>query len=64
MKHVGQLRYPWDTWLSKKRIRLKRGRHYQCMTHSMGVQVRNAAIRRGIHVSVFIEEDGLVIERV
>lgn len=61
MKKIKPIRYPWDKWLSKRSLRLVRGRHYNCMPHSMGVQVRNAAAMRGIHVSVKIAEDILII---
>ncbi len=53
---------PWDKWLKRKRFRLVRGRHYNCMPHSMGVQVRTAAANRGLRVSVLINEDTLLVE--
>ena len=58
------IRYPWDRWLGKKRIVLRRGRDYRCQPHSMGVQVRNAAAARGVHVSVKILEGEITVRRI
>lgn len=56
MKKKKPVRYPWDEWLAYKRpYRLKRGKDFRCMTHSMSVQIRNAAIARGMRVSVEIK---------
>jgi hypothetical protein len=56
------VRYPWDRWLQKKQVTLHKGRDFRCMPHSMGVQVRTAAARRGKHVSVFIQGTTLVVK--
>lgn len=61
-KKSKQVRYPWDRWLSKRRTTLRRGRDFQCQLHSMGVQMRNAALLRGIPVSVHLKDDVLVVE--
>ena len=53
--------YPWDRWFKKKRFTLVRGVHYECMTHSMAQQVRDAACQRGVGVHVKIEPVGLPI---
>ena len=58
---VGQVRYPWEQWLSRKRVRLQRGRDYHCMTHSMAVQIRTAAYRLRKKVSVLIDDDGITV---
>lgn len=60
-KNLNVVRYPWDKWLAKSRLRLVRGRHFQCMPHSMSVQVRNAAANRRLRVSVQIQEDILIV---
>lgn len=49
-------RYPWDKWFKKDKIVLVRGTHYHCQPHSMGVQVRDAAKKRDLDVSVSISE--------
>lgn len=59
-------RYPWKKWLTPtgkpwKSLSLIRGKHYNCMTHSMAVQVRQAAYTLGVSVSVSIGEDRLII---
>lgn len=57
MKKKKPVRYPWDKWLAYKReYRLKKGKDFDCMVHSMSVQVRNAAYRRGMSVQVVIDE--------
>jgi len=61
MKKKRAGRYPWDKWLSQKKTRLLRGKHYECMTHSMSVLARIAAQKRGIQVSVHIDDRGLTI---
>jgi len=55
-------RYPWDKWFKREKFTLKKGIHYDCMTHSMSVQVRNAARVRGFAVSVHINENTLNVE--
>jgi hypothetical protein len=59
MPHL--VRYPWDRWFRQRKFRLTRGREYRGMTHAMSVQVRSAAIKRGLRASVRVEEDSLVI---
>ena len=49
-------RYPWDKWLKEDKLVLHRGTHYRCQPHSMAVQVRDAATKRGLDVSVEIDE--------
>jgi hypothetical protein len=54
-------RYPWDRWFSKSKLRLVRGKHFYCQPHSMGVQLRVAAMHRGVAVSIRIQEDVLLV---
>lgn len=49
-------RYPWDKWFKKNKLVLLRGKHYECQPHSMGVQVRDAATKRGLQISVEVDE--------
>jgi hypothetical protein len=54
------IRYPWPKWLTpEKRSLLKKGRDYDCQPHSMAQQIRNAAAKRDVVVSIHI--DGEVI---
>lgn len=53
----GSVRYPWDQWFKRRKFRLVRHRQFNCQCHSMGVQVRNAAAKRGIRISINIDED-------
>lgn len=64
------IRHPWDRWFCRgpyrdrgpfRRVCLRRIRDYDCMPHSMAVQIRNAAAARGLHVSVRIEEDVITV---
>lgn len=52
--------YPWDRWFKRGRGRLRRGRDYTCLQNSMAQQVRNAASRRGLRVSVRQRHGGLI----
>lgn len=58
-------KYPWAEWLGRKgtRRKLTRKDFPECLPHSFSVQLRQAAKRLGIAVSVYIkeEEDGQVI---
>jgi len=54
-------RYPWDKWLGYKQLTLVKGRHFDCRPYSMGVQVRTAAAKRGIKVSIKIHGSVLTI---
>lgn len=47
--------HPWDKWFQEDKFTLVEGRDYTCMSHSMSVQIRNAAMIRGIRASVFIQ---------
>ena len=55
-KSNGVTQHPWDRWFRKRRFRLLRGRDYTCMTHCMSVQVRAAAIKRGLRASVMVND--------
>ena len=60
-----QPRYPWELWFHAARRRpmvLIRGVHYLCQPHSMNVQVRTAALRRGLKATVHIDEGRLTVE--
>jgi hypothetical protein len=50
--------YPWDSWFARESFRLVRGRDYDCPVSSIIQQVRNAASRRGLGVSVSEGKDG------
>ena len=54
-------RHPWDTWFSKSSFQLKKGVHFDCQTHSMVVQVRNAATNRGLKVVIQLFDDTLTV---
>lgn len=49
--------YDWDAWFASGRFVLRRGRDYTCSQGTMAQQVRNAAAKRGISVSL-VESDG------
>lgn len=47
------IRYPWDHWFALKRpFTLRKWVNFSCQTHSMAVQVRNAAKTRKKKVSI------------
>lgn len=47
-----KLIYAWDDWFRPPRIVLSKGTHYQCSTSTFMQQIRNAASKRGLSVSV------------
>ena len=50
-------KYDWDRWLADDRVVLRRGEHYVCDMYSFGLQLRNAATRLGVKISVEIDPD-------
>jgi len=63
MKAPPLIRYPWDKWFHKKSFKLVRGEDYFCQPHSMAVQVRGAASKRGLSVHVSINEKVITVVR-
>ncbi len=61
MRHT---RHPWDHWFSRKKIRLKRGKDFDCQPYLMAQQIRNEASRREIAVTVSVLEDYVTAERI
>ena len=57
------VRYPWDRWLRStgRETRLRRNKHYDCMSHVMAGQIRNAASKRGKKVSLTVTEDTILL---
>ena len=57
--------YPWDDWFAKSEFTLVRGKHFDCMTHSMIAQIRTAARQRKkqVAVQVYYEDKILVTVR-
>lgn len=54
-------RYPWHVWFSTPQFRLVRGKDYLCSTASMTQQVRNAANKRGVGVSIEANDTDLTV---
>ena len=57
--------YPWEEWLSYPQIVLVRGVHYQGRTYALAQQLRNAARRYMVKVSISIalDEGSLTVAR-
>ena len=55
--------YPWDKWLRRRKITLKKNVDFFCQPHSMSVMIRNRAKDRDIEVSVYIDGNHVTIER-
>ncbi len=53
------VRYPWSKWFSKGKFHLRRGKHFQCATYCMAGQIRNAAPKWGVAVSIRVKGDAL-----
>lgn len=44
--------YPWGEWFRKEWFILRHGIHYQCRQTAMIQQIRNAAVKHGVKVSI------------
>jgi len=55
--------YPWEKWLAGRRrwISLQQGRDYDCSTSTMVQQLRNAACRLEIGMSIEQRDDVLEV---
>jgi hypothetical protein len=50
-------RYPWDEWLKQDKFTVNKGVDFDCAMASMSVQIRQAAGKRKIKVTVLSDED-------
>lgn len=56
MSNPAESKYPWDDWLSSPTVSLKKRLHFHCQIHGMAQQIRNAARKRGLRVSLEIAD--------
>lgn len=61
VKKIGQRRYPWKKWFSKKGFSITKGVDFDCTPYSMSIQLRNAASRAKKSISIHIEENTLSV---
>lgn len=54
-------RYPWRRWFRKGGFTLVRHHDYNGMSHSMSQQVRNAAAKWGVKVSISVSSDSIAV---
>ena len=56
--------YPWNKWFSKRKVTLRRGKgkDYQCQVHGMVAQIRSAAKKHEVDVSIKVKETDITIE--
>lgn len=54
--------YPWKKWFKKRKFTVEEGADYECMTHSMAQQIRNAAYRHRVHVSLTLHHNSIDVE--
>ncbi|MCK9568781.1 hypothetical protein M0R72_07565 [Candidatus Pacearchaeota archaeon] len=57
-------RYPWNAWFKKRRVLIKHKKDFDCQPHGMAQQIRNEACKRGISVSISIDNGFIAFERV
>jgi hypothetical protein len=55
------MRYPWEKWFSWGAFSLRQGDDFDCTSHGMAFNVRQAARRLGFTVSVRTEDSGVVV---
>lgn len=51
--------YDWDSWMGKKKFFLRRGKDYRCGTGAMTQQIRTAAWKRGLKVTLVEDGSGI-----
>lgn len=59
--------YPWTDWFAvarKSNVLLKKGRHYNITTIGMVVNIRQAARRHGLAVSLSVSDTSITIKSV
>jgi hypothetical protein len=61
MTRKNNAKYDWISWFARPRFTLRRGVHYHCSQTSMAGQVRNAATRLGVSVSIIDEGSALTV---
>lgn len=54
-------KYDWSDWFSKRRFVLRWGEHYRCRDSIMVQQVRNAAAKLGVSVTVLDERGKITV---
>lgn len=57
----GKKLYQWEKWFKSKKFTLKKGKDYECLTHSIAQQCRNAAFRYGYLVSIKVFENKIEV---
>lgn len=55
-------KYPWDKWFSLSRLRLVRGKHFECQPYAMAIQIRLNAAKYRKRVRIEIAEDVLLVK--
>lgn len=53
-KRVRHPNYPWDRWIEKDTVHLRRGKDYSCSDRVMAQQARNVVYRRGFGEGVTV----------
>lgn len=56
--------YPWEEWFKVKHFVLHFKKDYKCAAHGMAQQIRNAAKRRDLRVSLRIDKYGTIFAHV
>ena len=54
-------KYEWDQWFRHHKFILTRGIHYHCSSSSFAQQLRNAAVKRGLSISLVERESSFVV---
>ena len=52
---------PWDRWFGQGSFTLVRHRHFDCQVLSMAIQIRGAAVRRGVRASLHIDDNTIKV---
>lgn len=51
-------KYRWKEWFRKRQFILRRGLDYKCPPSTMAQQIRNAAVKFGVKVSIVEADNG------
>lgn len=53
--------YPWQQWFKRRRFVLRRGEDYFCPQGSMAQQIRNAASRLDLLITLIEEDESFTV---
>lgn len=60
-KKITNSKYNWERWFLLRKLKLEKGKDFDCQTYSMVIQVRQQAAKRNREVHIDVVSDTLLI---